>query len=323
MSGQTGMRGYMLQSIICVLDSFRDSEWTSITIEPNIAGDKVDILWKYPNKTKAYQVKSSQNQITKGDCTNWVKELETYHVCDEYELILIGPVNSDVASVGKISNTVIPTPHILNISALLDQASNRFDKFLEQRSISKVPVFAREILISSLVTKFEEYSTTGKEITREDFSKTFDDWILSIYPNSLNEAAEKLKIQFELKNRTEEAKFKMKYEACIEALAVVDEFYKLSYGKEVTKDKNIIGELLTLTPFEIGEKARVCHNKLVLTCDTPDVFNLFKRAIKFDKREEDGVDIIVDLRKAIRSELGFGTTIIDEDRNIAWILTCG
>jgi len=317
------MRGYMLQSIICVLDSFKDSEWTSITIEPNIAGNKVDILWKYPSKTKACQVKSSQNQITKGDCNIWVSELEKHYKSDEYELILIGPINADVTNVGKISNTVIPTPHFLNISALLDQASNKFDKFLEQRSISKVPVFAREILISSLVTKFEEYSTTGKEITREDFSKTFDDWILSIYPNSLNEAVEKLKIQFELKNRTEEAKFKLKYEACIEALAVVDEFYKLNFGKDAIKDKNIPGELLTLTPFEIGEKARVCHNKLALNCNSPDVFNLFKRAIKFDKREEDKADIIVDLRKAIRAELGFGTTTIDEDRNIAWILTCG
>lgn len=323
MSGQTGMRGYMLQSIICVLDSFKDLDWVSITIEPNIAGDKIDILWKYPNKIKACQVKSSQNQITKGDCTTWVTELEKNYTCDEYQLILIGPINKDVASVGTISKTLIPTPHLLNISALLEQASNRFDRFLEQRSISKVPVFAREILITSLVTKFEEYSTTGKEITREDFSKTLDDWIISIYPNSLNEAAEKLKIQFELKNRTEEAKFKMKYEACIEALSVVDEFYKLNFGKDLLKDKAISGELLTLTPFEIGEKARICHNKLVLTCDSPDVFNLFKRAIKFDKRDEDKADIIVDLRIAIRSELGFGETTIDEDREIAWILTCG
>jgi hypothetical protein len=141
MSGQAGMRGYMIQSLISVLDSFNDYDWTSIAIEPNITGDKVDILWTYPNKKRATQVKSSQNQITKGMCQSWVSELENSYTCDEYSLSLIGPVNSDVTTLSSISKTLIPTPHILNIDALIDQASNKFDKFLEQRSISKVPAF--------------------------------------------------------------------------------------------------------------------------------------------------------------------------------------
>ncbi len=180
MSGQAGIRGYMPQSMICVLESFKNHEWTSITLEPNFSGDKVDVLWDYPGRRIACQVKSSQNQITKKDCVNWVNQLESSYVCDEYELILIGPVNSDVANAKSISNTRIPTPHPLNIPALLDVASNRLDKFLEQRSISKVPAFARAILIGSLVAKFEEYSTKGEKVTRIDFSKTLDDWILSV-----------------------------------------------------------------------------------------------------------------------------------------------
>jgi hypothetical protein len=323
MSGQAGMRGYMIQSLISVLDSFNDYDWTSIAIEPNITGDKVDILWTYPNKKRATQVKSSQNQITKGMCQSWVSELENSYTCDEYSLSLIGPVNSDVTTLSSISKTLIPTPHILNIDALIDQASNKFDKFLEQRSISKVPAFAREILIQSLVTKFETYSTSGKDITRSDFTKTFDNWILTIYPNSINKAAEELQLLYQSRNRTEEAKFKLKHEACIEALSVVDEFYKISFADEALKGKNIPGKIKKLDPFQLGEKVRVCHNKLVLTCDSPKVFELFKRAIKFDKRPEDRADIIVDLRKAIREELGFGETIVDEDRNLAWILTCG
>jgi len=317
------MRGYMLQSIICVIDSFNDQNWTSITIEPDIPGDKVDILWEYPSKKKACQVKSSQNQITKGDCTNWISDLENSYTCDEYELLLIGPVNSDVASAKRISKTDIPTPQILNIGSLIEQASNKFDKFLEQRSISKVPVFAREILIKALVTKFEDYSTKGKNITRQDFTKTFDDWILSLYPNSVNKAAEELKLKMDSLSRTAEAKFKLKYEACMEALSVVDEFYKVSFGEDAIKDKNIPGELITLSPFEIGEIARKCHNKLVLTCDSPKVVEYYKRALKFDKRAEDRADIVVDLRQAIREELGFGDVVVDPDREKAWIFTCG
>jgi hypothetical protein len=323
MGGQTGLRGYLIQSLIAVIDSFNDYDWTSIIIEPNIPGDKVDILWSYPNKKKASQVKSSQNQITKSMCQLWVSELERCYTCDEYSLSLIGPVNSEVTSLGIISKTLIPTPNILNIDALLDQASNKFDKFLEQRSITKVPAFAREILIQSLVTKFENYSTSGKEITRLDFTKTFDNWILTIYPNSINKAAEELQLAYQSKNRTEEAKFKLKYEACIEALSVVDEFYKVSFAEKALEGKKIPGQLRKLDPFELGEKVRICHNKLVLTCDSPKVFEIFKRAIQFDKRPGDTPDIIVDLRKAIREELGFGKTIVDEDRNLAWILTCG
>jgi len=256
MSGQTGMRGYMLQSIICVLNSFEDLDWISITIEPNIAGDKVDLLWTYTNKKKACQVKSSQNQITKGHCEKWIEELENSFTCDEYELILIGPVNYDVASIKKISKTNIPTPYVLNINSLIEQGSNIFDKFLEQRSISKVPSFAREILIKSLVTKFEEYSTSGKPITRKDFIKTFDSWILSIYPDSINKAAEELKLQYESKNRIEEAKFKLKYDACIEALSVIDEFNVRSF-KDVLSKKKIEGVINYLNPLELGEKARI------------------------------------------------------------------
>lgn len=323
MSGQAGVRGYMIQSIISVLNSFNDTEWTSITIEPNISSDKVDILWRYSKSSKACQVKSSQNQITKSKCEKWINELEESFDCDDYELILIGPVNEDVANAKQISKTKIPTPKVIDIDALLEQASNRLDRFLEQRSISKVPVFAREILIKALVTKFEKYSTSGKEISRKDFTNTFDAWILSLYPNSLNKAAEELKVKIESKLRTDEAKFKLKYDACMEALLVVDEFYKVNYASEALIGKKIPGFLKTLNPFELGEKARICHNKLVLTCDSPRVFELFKRAIKFDKRPNDKPDIIVDLRKAIRDELGFGDTIIDEDRNMAWILTCG
>lgn len=322
MSGQAGMRGYMLQSIICAIDSFNDLQWTSITVEPNIPGDKVDLLWIYPNKKKACQVKSSQNQITKGDCTKWINDLEKSYTCDEYELLLIGPVNADVASLKKISKTNIPTPQVLNINSLLEQASNKFDKFLEQRSISKVPVFAREILIKSLVTKFEEYSTSGQPITRENFTKTFDEWILAIYPDSINKAAEELRIQFETRNRIEEAKFKLKYDACIEALTVIDEFYIRPFKEEVAKRK-IEGVINYLNPIELGAKARECHNKLVLTCDSAEVIELFRRAIKLDNRPDDEADIIVDFRAAVRKELGFGTTIVDLDRENAWIFTIG
>ena len=52
MGGNAGIRGYILQTIICVLDSLNaDNSWISVTLEPFDESEKVDIRWKYPNDT--------------------------------------------------------------------------------------------------------------------------------------------------------------------------------------------------------------------------------------------------------------------------------
>jgi hypothetical protein len=63
------------------------------------------------------------------------------------------------------------------------------------------------------------------------------------------------------------------------------------------------------------------HNKLVLTCDDPKVIELFRKAIGGDG--EVRADIVVDLRYAIRQELGFGDEIVDTERENVWILRVG
>jgi len=48
MGGNAGIRGYLIQTIICVLDSLEtDNLWTSVTLEPLDESEKVDIRWKY------------------------------------------------------------------------------------------------------------------------------------------------------------------------------------------------------------------------------------------------------------------------------------
>jgi hypothetical protein len=51
MSGQAGGRGYLVQALISVLDALADGhDWVSVTLEPNVASDKVDILWQYTSR---------------------------------------------------------------------------------------------------------------------------------------------------------------------------------------------------------------------------------------------------------------------------------
>src|SRR5690349_11128150 len=60
--GRSGARGYLLQTLSSLLDALNGaSAWDSVTIEPDTATEKVDILWTFVGKTKAVQVKSSTN----------------------------------------------------------------------------------------------------------------------------------------------------------------------------------------------------------------------------------------------------------------------
>ena len=75
-------------------------------------------------------------------------------------------------------------------------------------------------------------------------------------------------------------------------------------------------------PVDITD-ARQALNDLTLTCKNPDVINKFMIAIGFSNLEgksETSGDSIIDLRNAIRAELGFGKPI-ETDRSHAFIAT--
>ena len=59
--GQSAIRGFLVQTLIALLEALKDKPpWTSVTLEPNLTSDKVDILWAYRDGSKkAVQVKSS------------------------------------------------------------------------------------------------------------------------------------------------------------------------------------------------------------------------------------------------------------------------
>ena len=44
--GQPAIRGYLAQTLIALLEALDAKRpWTSVTLEPNVASEKVDILW--------------------------------------------------------------------------------------------------------------------------------------------------------------------------------------------------------------------------------------------------------------------------------------
>ncbi len=106
-----------------------------------------------------------------------------------------------------------------------------------------------------------------------------------------------------------EARFRMKQEACLEALDIVDTLYAKAFG--------LLGEHQDTGRAE-SFRARRCHNKLALACDSDEVIKCFCRAVGLDGPFS--ADTIVDLRAAIRREL-FGQEPIDLNRDRSWILT--
>jgi hypothetical protein len=110
-----------------------------------------------------------------------------------------------------------------------------------------------------------------------------------------------------------QAKFQLKHEACLEALALIDAHFsqvlKSPDGVEASKQ------------YSTAEKARVCHSKLILSCEDTKVLEKFAEIMFGPKtKHQEGrplTDLLNEFRNLIRHELGFGAEL-QLDRERAW-----
>lgn len=183
MGGNAGIRGYLIQTIICVLDTLEtDHQWVSVTLEPLDESEKVDIRWRYSDgKTKLCQVKSSQNIIRYTAAKKWCEELENYSPSTfDYELIIIGNVDEKLLKANDIGKVKIGKIKSLDIQGLIDQASTKIDKFYESKNKPKISSQVRELIVKVLTSEFGTSSIIGKEISREDFETKLLKWITAV-----------------------------------------------------------------------------------------------------------------------------------------------
>ncbi|PKH50784.1 hypothetical protein CXF68_08835 [Tenacibaculum sp. Bg11-29] len=183
MGGNAGMRGYIIQTIICLLDALeKDNDWISVTLEPLDESEKVDIRWKYPNSIiKLTQVKSSENTIGRAAAETYCNELTSHSPnASEYELSLIGPLAKNLLKVKSIANVRISKLGTLDTKILIDQASNKIDHYYTRKNKPKISPQVREIIVHNLNSRFATSSIIGTEITRADFDTELLKWISSI-----------------------------------------------------------------------------------------------------------------------------------------------
>lgn len=171
----------MVQAVVSVLDALADDhDWVSVAVDPNVALDKVDILWQYLKRRKVVQVKSSQNQINVPHVKAWATEFEKSIVADEYEIRLIGPVSDEVPKLGEHGKVKIPTPQSLDIHALRWQAAHQLHRYSDSKKLPVPPASILELMVDGLVTRFSTFAAKGKQIDRAAFDKLLSTWINEI-----------------------------------------------------------------------------------------------------------------------------------------------
>lgn len=111
-------------------------------------------------------------------------------------------------------------------------------------------------------------------------------------------------------NAMEEQKRKLKYEACLEALAVIDAHFSQIFA----------GEKPVPQPVSTA-RAREAHSKLILSCNNVLIVEKFGE-IYFGPRADElprpPTDLLNEFRNLVRKELGFGSEL-PLDRERAWI----
>jgi hypothetical protein len=189
MSGQDAIRGFAVQTLICLLNALETgvAQWRFVTIEPDIAGDKVDILWDYDNDSLAQQVKSSKNQIGRAAVDAWCLELSRSCSAARYQLMLAGPIAAAVLEDAPFHGVEVPTPTSMDTLALIDQAVTKLDRYLLAKAFPPIPLPMREAMVNLVSARLIDGSIRGQKISRGEFDGWLQEWVLTAYPAAIEQ----------------------------------------------------------------------------------------------------------------------------------------
>lgn len=133
--------------------------------------------------------------------------------------------------------------------------------------------------------------------------------------NQQKELAEFKARQIKEIESVQQARWELKYKACLDALEIVDAFLS-HWFKEV-------GDVEPVRQAADTIKARECYNRLALTCQNPEVTEAFLK-VMFRPSQTSNMAIEIThnlnaLRNAVRKELGFGEGI-NLSHETAWFV---
>ncbi len=178
--GPDAIRGYLVQTLIALLDGLRTEEafvFVRLIHEPQDMSNKFDLLWEYPHGKRAVQVKSSVNPFSPADLRRWAGEMQAATGADEYLLCLIGLPSRGAARMKQVGKVAVEIRN-LDLPAFFEQAAFRLDRFLRDVEIDPGPPEERLMLAEALTTHLQTYAVMGKPLTRDDLVKLLRTWVI-------------------------------------------------------------------------------------------------------------------------------------------------
>lgn len=169
MNGQYAIKGYLLQSLVALLDSF-ETDWETVCVEPNDESEKVDILWTYKGgKKKVVQVKSSKNVISFSVAKKWADELSVKSPnADEYELNLVGYVDPKLRELPKIGKVVVVNKE-LSIEDFEAVIIQKINSFFDKKGKNVISPKLGQMFVRALNAQILQESVIGKTIEHSEF----------------------------------------------------------------------------------------------------------------------------------------------------------
>ncbi len=193
--GRPGGRGYLVQAIVCLLESLEDDTWETVALEPDPEAAKVDIQWTFAaRRPRVVQVKSSLDPFGAAQVVHDLEELVlSASECDSYELHLVGSLTGGVAelmrhgqlpeSAGDALRAAWPRTRVLNFpldERILDAcAATRLEEYLQRSGAEDIPVVEARIRIcTGLMGELERAGfLSHAPVPRQRFQQLISDYL--------------------------------------------------------------------------------------------------------------------------------------------------
>ena len=175
--GQVGMRGYLVQTLIALLDVVLvDPPFETLTLEPGHESEQFDLVWKDSLGRHAMQVKSTVGQFAVAEVKRWAAELEGSGPADEYRLRLVGLHSASLAKEPRIGRVVLDKKN-LDLKGFRVESAHGLDRFLRAEGLNPGSPDDREMLADALAGRLAAYSTTGTPLSRPELVNLLKSWI--------------------------------------------------------------------------------------------------------------------------------------------------
>ncbi|MCD4654973.1 hypothetical protein K8T06_13695 [bacterium] len=122
---------------------------------------------------------------------------------------------------------------------------------------------------------------------------------------------ESVKAEIEEDKLIFQKKYQLKYEACLDALSLIDAHFSHTFDN---------GGQKIIRQYATTEHARTTHNKLILSCENKDILKKYEEIMyghANDGNETPPTDLLNDFRNLIRKDLSYGNDL-ELNREKAW-----